>query len=340
MVGLPGTELDPGTETLIREYGIANFILFKRNVVDPLQVFRLCQDLKRTCREAGLPLPLISIDQEGGRVTRLIPPFTQFMAPSDMAASANPATELKRFGAITARELNLIGCNMNLTPVVDLAVPGADAVMKGRTLGSDPELVARLGNTVISGLQGKGILATAKHFPGIGRVQLDPHAELPVIDSPLAELRTRDLAPFQRAIEVHVAAIMTAHVIYPQLDAKVPATLSYDIITELLRHEMHFEGLVIADDMEMGAIEKHFGLEDAAVQAFMAGVDLVLFCHKHEKAVRAFEAIRNYVDRNQTAKTRLDEALLLIQAAKRKYGVLEAVDTAAEVDIKEYFKLC
>ncbi|MDQ7837385.1 MAG: beta-N-acetylhexosaminidase [Thermodesulfobacteriota bacterium] len=336
MIGFPGTDLDVETQELIYRYGIGNFILFRRNVADPLQVARLCQDLKKACRDRGLPLPLISIDQEGGPVARLKPPFTQFPGAAGIARAADPAAEARRFADITARELNLIGCNMNFAPVMDLDVPGTDRIMEGRVFGSDPELVGHLGGIIIEGLQKEGILATAKHFPGIGGVKLDPHQDLPVMDTPLSELEKRELVPFQKAIVARVAAVMTAHVIYPDVDPDLPATLSRNFLMDILRYKMGFDGLVISDDLEMGAIERHFSLEESATLSLMAGTDIILICHEKEKIVRAFEAVRAFVEKDREGRMRLEESLRRVMAAKECYGITKNEFNKAA--IKEYFK--
>jgi len=339
MIGFPGADLDTETQELIYRYGIGNFILFRRNVADPLQVARLCLNLKNACRDRGLPLPLISIDQEGGPVARLKPPFTQFSGAAGIAKAANPAAEARRFADITARELNLVGCNMNFAPVMDLDVPGTDRVMEGRVFGSDPELVGYLGGIVIEGLQKEGILATAKHFPGIGGVKLDPHQDLPVMDTPLSELEKSELVPFQKAVAARVAAIMTAHVIYAGVDPNLPATLSRILMTDILRSKMGFDGLIVSDDMEMGAIERHFSVEESAALSFMAGVDIILICHEKEKAIRAIEAVRAFVEKDAEGRLRLQQSLQRVMVAKKRYNTIDMAKGISKTAIKEYFRI-
>lgn len=339
MMGVPGPDIDSDTFKLIRDCKINNFILFRRNVVDPLQLFRLCRDLKDACRESDLAPPLISIDQEGGRVARLGPPFTRFISPSEMADSPEPEKAILDFTRVAAEELRLIGCNMNLVPVLDLAWPEADGVMEGRTLGNDPDIVARLGCLMIRGLQERGLVATAKHFPGIGRVKSDPHYQLPVIEGSALELEGRDLAPFRAAISANVASIMTAHVIYPDLDKDNPATLSPEIITALLRNRLSFEGIVIADDMEMGAIDGHYTIQDSALRAFRAGVDLLLICHKTEKIVQAFEAIAGFVEENDVGRHRLAESIERINRVKDMFNIGAESKENTKGAIEKYFKL-
>lgn len=337
MAGMPGPDLDDGTRQLISDYGVNNFILFKRNVIDPVQLAKLCHDLKTACKDEGLHQPLISIDQEGGRVARLGSPFTLFAGASAMASSRNPEAEVRKFAEITARELKLVGCNMDLAPVLDLQFPDADPVMDGRTLGAEPNLVGHLGSFIVEVLQREHVLATAKHFPGIGRVRFDPHQDLPVIEASSSELWETDIKPFQKAIAAGVSAVMTAHVIYPALDKDHPATLSENILSGILRNKLGFEGLVITDDLEMGAIEKHFSLEDAAVKAFMAGVDLLLFCHEKDKIVRAIERIKHLTSKTAKGDERLKESAVRILKAKESFGISTDVIMPSENQIRAYF---
>jgi beta-N-acetylhexosaminidase len=287
MTGLPGAELDASTLDLIREWRISNFIIFKRNVMAPDQLRGLCGSLRRACFEEGLPPPLIAIDQEGGTVARLPPPFTQFADARVLAAAADPGRELGCYARTCARELRELGINMNLAPVLDVCPAGSGCFMERRSLGSSPEAVSRWGRLVIELLQAEGVAACAKHFPGLGAAVLDPHERLPRVERPLAELRMQDLPPFREAAAAGVAAIMTSHTVYPALDVDRPATLSRRILTGLLREEMGYGGLIITDDLEMGAIENEGPAAEAALEAFSAGADLLLICHDHEKVRKA-----------------------------------------------------
>ena len=184
MVGVPGLELDDSTRQLISQDKIHNFILFRRNVGDKKQLKRLCADLKGACLENSLPEPLISIDQEGGSVARLAAPFTVFPDQRILAEDATAEDKLRDYATICARELREIGVNMNLAPVLDVCPRGQDLFMERRCLGNDPERVAELGAVVIVAMQNERVAACAKHFPGLGMAELDPHLDLPVVDLP------------------------------------------------------------------------------------------------------------------------------------------------------------
>ena len=320
MAGLPGPILDESTLRLVQKYRINNFIYFKRNVESPEQLKQLSKNLQQACRDSGLPPPLIAIDQEGGSVTRLPPPFTQFPDARILAQSAEPEKTLMHYAHVCARELKNIGVNYNLAPVLDVCGVGEDYFMEKRSLGADPKNVGRLGSLVIREMQASGIAACAKHFPGLGAAVIDPHFQLPRVTKPEPAIRSDDLPPFEQAIETGVASIMTSHTIYQSLDPEKPATLSKKILTGLLRNELGYEGVVITDDLEMGAIEKQGELSHAALQAFEAGADLLLVCHSHEKVVAAFKKTADAIAQRPELRIRLQESLLRVQALRKIFA--------------------
>ncbi|MFA7382014.1 MAG: beta-N-acetylhexosaminidase [Desulfurivibrionaceae bacterium] len=319
MVGLPGTELDDSTRYLIETCGINNFILFKRNAENPAQIRVLCRGLVEACGGAGLEAPLISIDQEGGTVARLKRPhFTEFPDARALAESGRAEELLTGYARTCAHELLAVGVNMNMAPVLDVSPAGLGLFMEQRSLGGEPEQVARLGTLVIKTMQENGLAACAKHFPGLGGATLDPHKVLPVVDRSLAELRTCDLVPFAAAIRAEVAGVMTSHTVYPQLDPALPATLSPCILGGLLRNELGFEGMIVTDDLEMGAIENEGTVADAALVAFKAGADLLLICHEHAKIVAAYEVLSRAVG-GEITEERVRRSLARIGAVRRRF---------------------
>ncbi|RJX36279.1 MAG: beta-N-acetylhexosaminidase [Desulfurivibrio sp.] len=320
MVGIPGKDLDDSTLRLIGERGINNFIIFRRNVDSPAQLSQLCSALKEACLQGKLPPPLIAIDQEGGTVARLPAPFTQFADARQLAGAADPVAALTDYAATCARELVQAGINMNLAPVLDVCPAGQGFFMEKRSLGADPQLVGQLGSQVIEALQAGGVAACAKHFPGLGAARLDPHLQLPVVSRALAEIREIDLVPFQQAIAAGVAAIMTSHTIYEQLDASTPATLSRHILTDLLRMELGFDGLVITDDLEMGAIENERTVAAAAVQAFAAGADLILICHGHDKVCQAYDSLMESISAGGVSLPHCANSLKRLEAVRHRFA--------------------
>jgi len=317
MVGLPGADLDDSTRRLIREFQINNFIYFKRNVADRLQLKKLSFTLRQTCTENGLAPPLIAIDQEGGSVTRLPPPFTQFPDARVLANSSHPVDKLKEYARVCAQELAGVGINMNLAPVLDVCEEGRDFFMERRCLGDDPRQVAELGGIIITEMQKRGIAACAKHFPGLGAAVVDPHLELPVVVNSKDYLYAVDLPPFKMAVACGVSSIMTSHTIYRHLDPQVPATLSKRILTDLLRTQLGYEGLIITDDLEMGAIENEHSLARAVLEAFSAGADLLLICHDHDKVIRAYRALLEAVIDGTISRDRLEAGAKRLEFVRR-----------------------
>ena len=292
MIGIPGTSLDPESLSLIKEHGVGNFILFTRNVKGgPDQTKKLCDDLNEACADAGLPSPLIAVDQEGGPVQRLGPPFwPEIPSNEEVVLSKNSETQANVQAETAAKILNSLGIRLNLAPVLDLAPTGTEGVLKGRSYGADPREVSILGEEYIRTLQAAGVGATAKHFPGIGRVEKDPHFQRPVVTAS-KEILMHEMTPFRESVKAGVKAVMTSHVVFPALDQDEPATFSKIIVNELLRREMGFQGLLLTDDLEMGGITGQGSLGEAAVKAILAGHDLLLICHRAQRVREALDAL-------------------------------------------------
>jgi beta-N-acetylhexosaminidase len=319
MVGFHGTTADDDLRALISDLHVGGLILFKRNVSDPEQLGELCRGAQAFAAEAGDPPLIISIDQEGGTVARLGPPFTVFPGARAIgeAGSEDPA---RAFGVITARELKGVGINMDLAPVVDVAEKGPDSVMGDRTFSDDPTVVASFARIVIETLQEHGVAATAKHFPGIGRTVLDPHFELPRLETVREDLEATDLVPFRAAIESHVAAVMLSHLVYDGLDPEWPAGLSTVIARDLLRGTLGYNGLTMTDDLDMGAIGKHFSIEDATRRIVAADVDIVLICHDREKMEIACDVLMEGVRGSEQGRAKAVASAQRILRVKERYG--------------------
>ncbi|MGD8387157.1 MAG: beta-N-acetylhexosaminidase [Desulfobacteraceae bacterium] len=319
MCGLPGKTLDRETRTLIRQVHPGGIILFSRNIEDPVQLSTLCRELQEAALEAhGNPL-FLSVDQEGGRVARLKSPFTEFPGNEAIGNDGNPRHRAEEFARITAREMKLVGLNMNLAPVLDVPCGDPEEHLRGRTFGEDPQVVAELGRTVIQTFQAEGVMAVAKHFPGLGRTSKDPHLHLPKIVLDRDELDSKSLMPFRIAIEEGVSGVMTSHAIYTALDAENPATLSRIVINDLLRQDMGFDGLVLTDDLEMGAIAGGRGVARGAAEAFEAGADLLLICEDQHLVREGLATIRSKLLRQGIPMERLHQALARIQSARSRF---------------------
>ena len=319
MIGMPGPDLDPVTEKLIGDHGVGGVILFSRNIETPLQLARLCRDLQALAlKTRSIPL-FLSIDQEGGRVARLKAPFTLFPGNEAIGRDPEALERAHEFATVTAREMTLVGLNMDLAPVMDVRRGEAEEHLAGRTFGDDPQWVGRLGSRVIETLQGAGVMAVAKHFPGLGRTERDPHHELPVIPIDAGEVETINLPPFLAAMEAGVSAVMTSHAIYPALDAENPATLSREILTGLLKGGLGFEGMIITDDLEMGAIEKHWGVAEGAAASLAAGADVLLICKDQDKVLKSLDRVKTMLLLEEIPVSRLLDAARRVGEAKARF---------------------
>jgi beta-N-acetylhexosaminidase len=283
---------------------------------------------------SGYPL-FLAIDQEGGRVARLKQPFSQFPGNAGIGESPNPEKSALHFAITTAREMSLVGLNMNMAPVLDVAQVDMDSHLVGRSFSQDPLLVTKLGKIVITTLQQGGIMAVAKHFPGLGKSGLDPHLHLPTINATFKEMESVHLPSFQGAIEANVSAIMSSHAVYPALEPGIPATLSRKIITNLLRETMNFDGLIISDDLEMGAIAKERGLPEGAADAFEAGIDLLLICKSQSILLDSIELIRDKILKGNILYERLEKSLERINKYKTRF--LYPRKKISLKAVKEYF---
>jgi beta-N-acetylhexosaminidase len=291
MVGFDGYDLSRELKYYIDTLKVGGIILFSRNISSSPQLKELCDSVQSYAKSCGQPPLFISIDQEGGVVARLKESFTRFPG-NPMMQDVNDAV---KFGEITSSELKKIGINMNMAPVMDVAPKGFKSIMAERMFGSDPGWVSKLGGAVIESLQKGGVMAVAKHFPGIGRTTLDSHLDLSVSELTLSDMEHFDIPPFKVAIEKKVSGIMLSHIRYEKIDKSWPASLSCLIAKDMLRDNLGFQGLVITDDLDMGAIAKHYDIELSIDRIFKADIDIALICHPDPKIARAFEVLKNKI---------------------------------------------
>ena len=327
MVGFDGTRLNDDLKFIIDQIKAGGIILFARNLETPDQIKNLCDAVQDYARRRGQPPLFIAIDQEGGQVARLKKPFTQFPGNPYM----NHEKDAVQFAEVTAVELKKVGINMNMAPVMDVAPANINSIMAKRSFGDDPDWVSRLGTKVVEHLQQNSIMAVAKHFPGIGRTILDSHLDLPVLEDDLAAMEGFDLIPFKACIRQGIAGMMLSHIYYPQLDDRWPASLSKFIANDLLRKRMGFDGLVMTDDLDMGAITKHYKIQTSVQQILAAEIDLALICHKGPNIEIAFAEILKGITDSAEKRAKGLESVARIMDTKRKYlnteiGKLNIVD--------------
>ena len=315
MAGFAGVTLPAELRALAREFDLGGVILFARNVEAPLQVAELAYDVKQL---AEVP-PWVSVDQEGGRVQRLRAPFTEW-PPLVSLGRCGDTGLAERFGRALARELRSVGVTLDYAPVLDVQTNADNPVIGDRALSDDPVTVARLGAVLIGALQAEGVAACGKHFPGHGDTSRDSHLELPVVEHGPDRLREVELRPFRAAIETGAAAMMTAHVRYSALDDTAPATLSRAVVTDLLREEMGYDGLVVTDDLAMGAIAKHQAPAPAALEAVRAGCDLLLLCEPDPTMqVAVIEGLIHALEDGSLPARRVEEALGRQRRARERF---------------------
>ncbi len=289
-------------------------ILFRRNYTDPDTLQALCADIHTLTPEHP---PLIALDHEGGRVHRLSPPFTHFPPALQIGQTGSPQLS-HEVGLALGQELRSVGIDIDFAPVLDVYSNPDNTVIGDRAFGSDPQRVAEFGCALAAGLRAAGVLPCGKHFPGHGATVIDSHDDLPYDERNRQTLEELDLIPFQAAIAQEIELLMTAHVVYPALDPQQPASLSSIIMNDLLRKRLGFQGVIVSDDLEMGAIVRHSSVAAAAVQALGAGADLLLVCQSLERALSARDACRRALQQGVLTKERVIEAQRRVEWLKQR----------------------
>jgi beta-N-acetylhexosaminidase len=288
MLGFDGFEVPPEVRALAREFDIGGIVLFKRNVESPEQVAELAFESARLCES---PAAWVAVDQEGGRVARLRRPFTEWPPMAALGRAGDEALAA-RFARAMARELASVGITFDFAPVLDVLTNAANPAIGDRAIGDRADLVARLGGAIVDAVQGEGVAACGKHFPGHGDASVDSHHELPVLDLPPDRFEAVDWVPFRAAIARSVAGIMVAHVLVPAFDEKEPASLSRPIVQGLLRERLGFGNLILTDDLSMKGCSARHTLPSATVTAIAAGHDAALLCEPdHDGQAAALEAL-------------------------------------------------
>lgn len=309
-MGVPGAELTPETAARLKKLQPGGFILFGRNIQTPEQLRKLIDDL----RDISHVEPFITIDQEGGRVSRLRligeePPNAQALRDK-----GDPAL-IKRHGKLTGQVLRQFGFNLDLCPVLDISYDdAADNSLKGRTYGRNPQQVIDNAGIFNRAMRAEGILSCGKHFPGYGPADCDPHEFLPVITKSREEMERSELLPYS-ALLPELDSVMTCHSNYTAYDpdrGRWPASLSHNIVTKLLRHQYAFDGLAMTDDLDMGAILNEVTFEQAIQEAVRAGNDLVMICHR----VEMVELARQHLEGVEAPA--LHDALVRIEKTKKR----------------------
>ena len=328
VIGFMGPKLTPELREMIEQHHVGSVILFSlnQNIESPQQIAQLNHDLQTAAVNSGHVGLFICIDQEGGRVTRLFENkgFTEFPSAMGIGATGKPGNA-EHIARAIAVEMKALGLNVNFAPVLDVNNNAVNPIIGTRSFSSDPNIVAKFGVAFLKGLQSEGILAFGKHFPGHGDTGTDSHIALPSVPHDRERLAAIEFVPFKAAMQNDVAGIMTAHVTFPAIDPteKLAATLSPKILSGLLRDEMKYNGLLVTDSLEMGAIgESGYPPPKAAATALKAGADLLLFNKGFDDHKKAIALIIAQVKSGEIPRARLDQAVKRILIAKEKFGVI------------------
>jgi beta-N-acetylhexosaminidase len=319
-IGLPGVELDKETQALLEEISPGGICLFARNIHSAEKTRKFLDDI----REISSVEPFFSIDEEGGRVDRL----RRIVTPLPPANLIKTTEQAKTLGQITADILRMLGFNMNFAPVVDVIDEERGNFPNGlysRTFGNSKEKVVELTGTYLNTLQKAGCLGCLKHFPGLGASVTDSHENLPTVDLTRKDLFGVDLFPYQNLLQtLQVHAVMVAHATFPKLDLQetdsdgklLPSSLGRKFVSQLLRYELKFNGLVITDDLEMGAIVKNYTIGKACKLAIAAGEDMLAICANPDAIREGYFALLDGVKKGEFSVVRIDESLERIAYVK------------------------
>jgi beta-N-acetylhexosaminidase len=317
LVGMEDYSINDDAKRMIEDRHVGGFILFKRNIRDASQLTALLNSLKEANSVNKIPL-FLSVDEEGGRVTRMPDELEKLPTPGSIGAT-NDSEYSFEIGSILGEELKQFGFNVDFAPVLDINSNPKNPVIGDRSFGSSPGIVSRLGIQTMKGIQSQGIISVVKHFPGHGDTSTDSHLDLPRVDNNLERLESFELIPFTEAVKENADAVMVAHILLPKIDPENPASFSKTIISGILRENMKYDGVIITDDMTMGAIVNNFDIGKAAVKSVNAGSDIVLVCHTREKEEAVIEAITNAAKSGDISEDRVNDSVYRILKLKEKY---------------------
>lgn len=336
-VGIPDIEYRSETESLLNEILPGGVCIFSRNVKGAEQIRSLLDDIRDTAEI----LPFLSVDQEGGLVDRLRKILTPMPAPNRIRSPADAFA----LGSLAGEALRLLGFNMDFAPVVDVVDGERVEVNNGlqsRIFGKDAREVSILATEFIRGLSSHGILGCLKHFPGLGGSSVDSHEELPIVGSTIEQLNDIDLLPYRSLIDTfETICVMVGHATYPvaglqDVDTNgriLPSSLSFSVVSKLLRDELEFSGMVLTDDLEMGAIVKNFGIGEACKLAVMAGQDMLAICAEPAAIREGFASIKRAVNEGEIEESRIDRSLEKIERLKSK------IPEPIELDLERLSKI-
>ena len=316
MIGIHGKSLNDDAKFMLNEYRVGGIILFDRNMESKDQVKTLITDINKAGKSAGLTPLFLGIDQEGGAVARMDDKLIK--VPPAEEVGKEPVEQAAALAKEVGTELKDLGFNINFAPVADLGLT------YGRSYSTNPDEVVRYASAVGKSYDEAGLWYSYKHFPGIGKTDVDLHADTSIVSVSKETLLSEDTKVFVDLIKQskpNTYTIMVSHAMYPQIDPDHPSSLSKAIITDWLRKDMGYNGVVVTDDMDMGALAKHYTFGDMAVQSILAGSDILLVCHEYEHMQEAYNGLMKAVKDGRISKERLDESVKRILLMKMSRGL-------------------
>ena len=316
MIGIHGKSLNDDAKFMLNEYRVGGIILFDRNMESKDQVKTLITDINKAGKSAGLTQLFLGIDQEGGAVARMDDKLIK--VPPAEEVGKEPVEQAAALAKEVGTELKELGFNINFAPVADLGLT------YGRSYSTNPDEVVRYASAVGKSYDEAGLWYSYKHFPGIGKTDVDLHADTSIVPVSKETLLSEDTKVFVDLIKQskpNTYTIMVSHAMYPQIDPDHPSSLSKTIITDWLRKDMGYNGVVVTDDMDMGALAKHYTFGDMAVQSILAGSDILLVCHEYEHMQEAYNGLMKAVKDGRISKERLDESVKRILLMKMSRGL-------------------
>lgn len=329
LVGIEGTIMDDTSRRLLKDYHVGGIILFKDNIESAQQSVDLLNELKKA--NAANPVPLwLSIDEEGGRVTRFPDEYVKLPSSGKIGRS-DDLTLTKQVGGLIAQKVSGVGINMVFAPVLDIDSNPNNPVIGDRSFGTTAETVSVQGIASMKGIQENGVVPVVKHFPGHGDTSVDSHLGLPVVDHDLKRLHELELVPFQQAIDEGADVVMVAHLLMKSIDPDTPSSYSKPVINDLLREEMGFKGVVITDDMTMGAISGSTDVGEASVKSVVAGSNMILIGHEYALEEAVIQALTEAVDSGVIPEEMLNDRVRATLALKHKYQLSDEPVKAPDV---------
>ncbi len=331
IAGFKGKSLDGQVKALIQKYHVGGLILFKRNIANSTQLLDLMNGLKAANGKNKIPL-FLAIDEEGGKISRM--PEELMNTPAcRVIGEKNDKDFAFGIGSAIGNKIKSFGFNLNFAPVLDIDSNPDNPIIGERSFGPDEKIVSEMGIQAMKGFQSQNIISVVKHFPGHGDTLVDSHIGLPTVDKDTDSLMEFELVPFKEAIKQNADGIMVAHILYNRIDSKYPATLSEKIITNLLREDLNYDGVIITDDMTMGAILENYDIGEAAVQSIKAGSDILVVCHGYDNEIKVFNSLKTAVENGDITEERIDQSLMRILSLKKKYAISDKI--IKDVDIEQ-----